>query len=220
MLLSSGCKRSVRMPSWIATGAMWLAGVLTCSIATAQYESADPAAGPQILPVQAVEPTPRLDARIVSMPRVERKMEIILNRSQLVKTRKRVVRMAIADPTIIDIAPFEADEFAIVGTAIGATTLTLWFEDDDDPLIYEVTVIRDPNIDEQVRIDYGKLERKIAILFPNSKVYLIPLHEKLIVKGQAKDAAEAARILQIVRGEFLDDEGGLGGPGARKRLRR
>ena len=73
-------------------------------------------------------------------------------------------------------------------------------------------MIDDPNVEEQLRIDYGKLERKIAILFPNSKVYLIPLHEKLVVKGQAKDAAEAARILQIVRGEFLDDYGGLYGP--------
>ncbi|MCG6158548.1 type II and III secretion system protein family protein [Rubinisphaera margarita] len=158
-------------------------------------------------------PRPGLDARIVSMPKVERKLEVIQNRSQLVKTAKRVTRMAIADPTVIDIAPFEENEFAIIGAALGTTTLTLWFEDDNDPLIYEITTVRDPNIEEQIRIDYGKLERKIAVLFPNSKVYLIPLHEKLVVKGQARDAAEAARILQIIRGEYLDDYGGLGGPG-------
>jgi len=159
------------------------------------------------------DPSPRLDARIVSMPKVERKLEVIQNRSQLIKTSKRVVRMAIADPSVIDIAPFEENEFAIIGAALGTTTLTLWFEDDNDPLIYEVTTIRDPDIDEQIRIDYGKLERKLSILFPNSKVYLIPLHEKLVVKGQARDGAEAARILQIIRGEFIDDYGGLYGPG-------
>ncbi len=175
----------------------------------------DPSSGDhgKIVQVQNVRIKGRLDARIVSMPKVKHKMEVIQNRSQLIKTSKRVKRVAIADPTIIDIAPYEDDEFAIIGNQLGSTTLTLWFEDDDDPLIYEVTTIRDPNIDEQRRLDYGKLERKIAILFPNSKVYLIPLHEKLVVKGQARDAADAARILQIVRDEAIDNFGGLYGPG-------
>ncbi|MBL4885734.1 MAG: pilus assembly protein N-terminal domain-containing protein [Planctomycetaceae bacterium] len=165
------------------------------------------------LQLQTVQSSRKLDARIVSMPQVEQKLDIIQNRSQLVKTRHRVTRMAIADPSVIDVAPYEDDEFAIIGNQLGSTTLTLWFEDDDKPLIYEVTTIRDPNIEEQVRLDYGKLERKLAILFPNSKVYLIPLHEKLVVKGQARDAAEAALILQIVRDESIDNRGGLNGPG-------
>jgi len=167
----------------------------------------------KIIQVQNIRVKGRLDARIISMPKVKHKMEVIQNRSQLIRTSERVKRVAIADPTIIDIAPYEEDEFAIIGNQLGSTTLTLWFEDDDDPLIYEVTTIRDPNIDEQRRLDYGKLERKIAILFPNSKVYLIPLHEKLVVKGQARDAADAARILQIVRDEAIDNQGGLNGPG-------
>lgn len=168
---------------------------------------------PRIVQVQNTRMKGRLDARIVSMPKVQHKLEVIQNRSQLIKTSKRVKRVAIADPTVIDIAPYEDNEFAIIGNQLGSTTLTLWFEDDDNPLIYEVTTIRDPNIDEQLRLDYGKLERKIAILFPNSKVYLIPLHEKLVVKGQARDAADAARILQIVRDEAIDNFGGLYGPG-------
>ena len=167
----------------------------------------------KIVQVQNVRFKGRLDARIISMPKVQHKLEVIQNRSQLVKTSKRVKRVAIADPAVIDIAPYEDDEFAIIGSQLGSTTLTLWFEDDDSPLIYEVTTIRDPNIDEQRRLDYGKLERKLAILFPNSKVYLIPLHEKLVVKGQARDAADAARILQIVRDEAIDNQGGLYGPG-------
>ncbi len=172
-----------------------------------------PVGQPKIVQVQNTRMKGRLDARIVSMPKVQHKLEVIQNRSQLIKTSKRVKRVAIADPTVIDIAPYEDNEFAIIGNQLGSTTLTLWFEDDDNPLIYEVTTIRDPNIDEQLRLDYGKLERKIAILFPNSKVYLIPLHEKLVVKGQARDAADAARILQIVRDEAIDNLGGLYGPG-------
>ncbi|MGH7127504.1 MAG: type II and III secretion system protein, partial [Planctomycetaceae bacterium] len=58
------------------------------------------------------------------------------------------------------------------------------------------------------------LEEKLAYLFPNSKVYLIPLSHKIIVKGQAADAEEAARILQIVRGEVITQEGALITPAA------
>ena len=66
-------------------------------------------------------------------------------------------------------------------------------------------------MDEQKRIDYGKLERKLAVLFPNSKVYLIPLSYKLVVKGQARDSEQAAQILNIVRGEVVNQDGSLGG---------
>lgn len=185
-----------------------------CSTTQAQGQDSVYVNQSPIIQTQSQQPQARLDVRIASMPKVQKKLEVIHNRSQLVQTRQRVTRIAIADPSIIDIAPFEETEFAIVGTNLGTTTLTLWFEGDSNPLIYEVTVIRDPNLEEQRRVDYGKLERKIAILFPNSKVYLIPLHEKIVVKGQARDAAEAARILQIVRGAFLDEYGGLYGPGS------
>ncbi|MCH8828997.1 MAG: type II and III secretion system protein, partial [Planctomycetes bacterium] len=65
---------------------------------------------------------------------------------------------------------------------------------------------------EQHRLDYGRLERKLQILFPNSKVFLIPLSGKIIVKGQARDASDAARILQIVRNEVINQLGSLQGP--------
>ena len=71
---------------------------------------------------------------------------------------------------------------------------------------------RDPGLEESARIDYGRLEKKLAILFPNSKVYLIPMSQKIIVKGQARDSEEAAWILQIIRGEVINQLGGLGGP--------
>src|SRR5205823_3728358 len=79
-----------------------------------------------------------------------------------------------------------------------------------EPLIYLVEVIRDPSVDDQQRIDYGKLEQKLADLFPNSKVYLIPMSRKIIVKGQARSPEEASRILQIVRGEVINQNGFMG----------
>ena len=170
--------------------------------------------GPQIQMVQDTGRITRkpLPTQIRSTPGIFDEMEIIIRRSQLIITNSRIRRYAIADPSIIEFVTYSPTEISIVGLELGTTTLTLWFEGDDTPITYLVHTIQDPSLEGQRRIDYGKLERKIAVLFPNSKVYLIPLSRKIIVKGEASDATEAANILSVIRGEVINYEGNLGGP--------
>ncbi len=161
-----------------------------------------------------------LHHQIAKMPQADEEMEVIHHRSQLVITRSRIARWFIADPSVIDVLQFSPYEISVIGTQMGATHLTLWFEGDaaTDPVIYRVEVIRDPNLENQQREDYGKLERKLQVLFPNSQVYLVPLTFRLIVKGQARDQEEAAQIMQVVRAEWMARNGngfgnGIGGGG-------
>jgi pilus assembly protein CpaC len=155
---------------------------------------------------QPTDPRAGLDPRIESMPQVDQKLEIIHHRSQLVRTRSRITRTMASSSGIIDIVPYSESEFSILGLQLGMTDLLLWFENDPEPLKYAVTVIRDPALDDQRRIDYGKIERKLQILYPNSKVWLIPLSRRVIVRGQARDAEEASRIMQTVRLEVSNLE--------------
>ena len=157
------------------------------------------------------EPERSLDRRIAAMPKEYQKLDVIHNRSQLVITHDNVRRFAITDPGIIEIVQYTPSEFAIIGNTRGTTDMMIWFEGQDDPLMYLVTVVPDPALEERRRIDYGKIERKLAILYPNSKVYLIPMSHKIIVRGQARDSEEAARIMQIIRGEVLTQDGALFG---------
>jgi pilus assembly protein CpaC len=178
-----------------------------------------PQAGAQghiALPIQTVQHSrhginPALDHHIESMPNEYKDLEVIHHRSQLVFTRQKVRRFAITDPGVIEVVQYSPTEFAIIGNSRGTTDLQLWFENEDQPLMYLVTVIPDPSLEERRRIDYGKIERKLALLYPNSKVYLIPMSRKVVVRGQAKDAEEAARIMQIVRGEVYTADGSLFG---------
>ena len=170
-----------------------------------------------IQPVQATYDARRaLDRRIRSMPRAERKLEVIENRSQLVLTEKRIRRIAWSDPDVIDVVQFSETEISILGLDLGTTDLWFWFEEENgqpssQPLMYVVSTIRDPSLDDRRRIEFGRIERKLALLYPNSKVYLIPMSQKIIVRGQAKDAREAAKILNIVRDEVVaQDDGYLG----------
>jgi len=153
-----------------------------------------------------------LPHQVVAMPGVQEELRVVRHRSQLLVMRHRVTDFAIADQSVIDIVQHAPSELSVLGLSIGSTTLTLWFEGSRDPLIYLVKTIHDPDREEQRRVDYGKLEKKISLLFPNSKVHLIPLSRKIVVKGQAHDAVEAAKILRIVRDEAIDQLGGLTGP--------
>lgn len=156
-----------------------------------------------------------LHHQIAKMPQAEEEMEVIHHRSQLVVTRSRITRWFIADPSVIDVLQFSPYEISVIGTQMGATHLTLWFEGDaaTDPVIYRVEVIRDPNLDSQQREDYGKLERQLQVLFPNSQVYLVPLTYRLIVKGQARDQEEAAQIMNVIRAEWMARNGNWNGNG-------
>lgn len=77
-------------------------------------------------------------------------------------------------------------------------------------------VAAQPGLEER-RLDYGRLERKLAVLFPNSKVYLIPfapkavdrgpVARKVLVRGQCSDEEETAQILKIIQAEVVELEG-------------
>jgi pilus assembly protein CpaC len=152
------------------------------------------------------DPRAGLDPRIDSMPQVDQKLEVIHHRSQLVRTRARITRTMASSSGVLDIVPYSETEFSILGLQLGMTDLLIWFENDPEPLKYAVTVIRDPALEDQRRIDYGKIERKLQILYPNSKVWLIPLSRRVIVRGQARDPEEASRIMQTVRLEVSNLE--------------
>lgn len=155
-------------------------------------------------PVQyTTEPRRAADSRIAALPVADDEMEVIHHRSQLVVTTEPITRIAITDPNVIDVAQYSPTEISIIGLGLGTTDMTIWFGEGQAPLMALVTVVRDPSLDEQRRIDYGRIERYIAQLYPNSKVYLIPMSQKIIVRGQAKDPQEAANILQVIRGEII-----------------
>ena len=149
----------------------------------------------------------RVDAKL--SPNVDKllkpqyQLEIERRHSQLVITNKRVRRIAVTDSTVANYVQYSEKEISIVGLEMGKTDLTLWFEDESAPSIYEVSVVRDASLEEQRTIDFGKLERRLKQLFPNSTVALIPVGAQVLVRGQAYDGEEAQNILQIVRSEVL-----------------
>jgi len=138
-------------------------------------------------------------------------------RSKLFRTRRPVARFSVSNPSILEIVQYSPTEFELHGGQEGETTLTLWFAEpgrEATVLRYLVTVQRDVQEDQRVRTEYGQLQDHINSMFPNSMVQLIPIADKLIIRGQARDSEEATQILSVIRGRATDQTGAALGPGS------
>ena len=137
-------------------------------------------------------------------------LKLRVRRSILLRTKVDIYRTAIVDQAVCDIVQFTPREVSVIGRSVGQTHVTFWFDDPNmAPLTYLVEVKADA---EQVKADedkYQLLENVINEMFPDSKIHLVIVADKLLVKGQAKDSEEAAQIMNIVRAQGV--RGGAGG---------
>ncbi|MEX1224721.1 MAG: pilus assembly protein N-terminal domain-containing protein, partial [Pirellulales bacterium] len=131
-------------------------------------------------------------------------LTVTRRRSKILRAKNNIYRVAVVDPSVCDVVQFTPREVSVIGRGQGATNVTFWFEDGEHrPITYLVRVIPDPEIEDERTRQYQILAEILAELFPDSKVHLQPVSDKLIVRGQAKDAAEAAQIMAVIRGQAV-----------------
>ena len=145
------------------------------------------------------------------------RLVLMVRRSMLMRTKVDIYRTATVDPGIVEVVQFTPREVSLIGKSVGSTHITFWFDQPGSrPVTYLVRV--EPDV-EQVKViedQYRLLEDVINEMFPDSKIELVVLADKLIVKGQAKDGEDAAQILALVRGQGGGGQnfgGGGGGQG-------
>lgn len=127
-------------------------------------------------------------------------INVISKHSVLLRTKHNLIRTAIVDPEVCDIVQFTPREISIIGRTVGATHVTFWFEDGSfQPVTFLVRTKPDPALRDMREEQFKLLENQIARMFPNSKVSLLLLANKLIVRGQARSVDEAAEIMRILR---------------------
>ena len=123
------------------------------------------------------------------------------SQSKIIRTKVAVQRTAIANPEIVDLQVFDNDEIEIIGKTVGETTITFWFElpgQGVEVLRYYVEVDNAQQEQRRREARYKSLQSRINELFPNSQVFLFPIDDKVIVRGQATDAKEAAEIMRLL----------------------
>ncbi|MBC7855136.1 MAG: pilus assembly protein N-terminal domain-containing protein, partial [Pirellulaceae bacterium] len=131
-----------------------------------------------------------------------------VHRSKLLRTAKDIYRTAVVDDGVLEIVQFTPREISLIGRAQGATHVTFWFDDPaTQPVTYLVNVEPDAGQVEIEEKKYQLLEDMINEMFPDSKIRMQLIANKLVVRGQARDSEEAFQIMALIRAQG----GGLGG---------
>jgi pilus assembly protein CpaC len=159
---------------------------------------AEPAV-PEGSPFEVIEPS-------------EKPLQVQVRRSLLLRTQKDVYRTATVDEAICEIVQFTPRELSIIGRSQGSTHVTFWFDDPNmQPVTYLVEVRPDAAEIKKEEEKYLLLEDVLNEMFPDSKVKLSIVADKLIVRGQAKDSEEAFQIMTVVRAQAGYRAGGWPG---------
>jgi pilus assembly protein CpaC len=154
-------------------------------------------------PRPTTETVQRYNKYVKEMVDPEMTLELVQGQTRLMVFKQVPKRIQIADDYIAGYTLLETKELSLLGRNVGSTVLTFWFVDPKDGkesiLTYQVKVLPDPEY--RVRLDrvYKALAEEINRSFPNSVVNLAMVGDKLVLSGHAKDIADAAHILRIVR---------------------
>lgn len=138
---------------------------------------------------------------------------LMTSQSKIVRTKSPVFRVAITNPAVVEVNEFSPTEMEVIGSAVGQTTMTLWFNNADGTVSTLRYLIIVSNDDNRADLEYGKLQAHINEMFPYSRVQLFPIADKLIVRGQARDSKEAAEILAVIGDQAVNQNGNISGSG-------
>jgi len=141
-------------------------------------------------------------------------VQVMVRRSKLLRTKVDIYRTAVVDDSVCDIVQFTPREVSIIGKSQGSTHITFWFDDPAlQPITYLIQVVPDVSEVAKQENTYKMLQDVINEMFPDSKIQLLVVADKLIVRGQAKDSEEAAQIIALIRSQTGGYSPGAGAGG-------
>lgn len=114
----------------------------------------------------------------------------------------RQAMIAVGNPDIVDYEVLDPRHIRLLGKNIGVTDLAVTTVN-GQTYSYEVHVVYDLRL----------LEARICQLFPDADVHVAQLGENVVVEGEARDTAEIARIMQVIKlGIFGEGPPAAAGP--------
>lgn len=142
----------------------------------------------------------KIDSLVDEILDVEASLRMIEGRARLIVTRYPIARISVADANVVRVTAFDPTQIELLGLGAGETSLLLWIEGARAPLRYLVRVDSaefDPWSVPPSSPDYAA---QLNELFPNSSFQTFSVGRKRIVRGQMRDARDAALLRQMLPG--------------------
>ncbi|QDU18525.1 type II and III secretion system protein family protein [Urbifossiella limnaea] len=146
----------------------------------------------------------------------ETTLDLAAGQTRVLVLKGTPARVQAGDESIASVNVLSPKELIIQGKGVGATVLNIWFADPNDPaktesLSYLVRVFPDPEAKERLDRAYQALEADLNKFFPDSRVKLRVLGDKLVVSGRVRDFVQGGQVLQVVRSNMQGAGGTAGG---------
>ncbi|MCE9533776.1 MAG: pilus assembly protein N-terminal domain-containing protein [Planctomycetes bacterium] len=132
-------------------------------------------------------------------------LDLVEGRTRIILLKETPTQIQVANDGIMGHNLLTPKQLIVIGRAAGTTVMTLWFPDPKDKtkekiLSYLVRVVPDPEAKDRLKkIDQAR-EAEIRRVFPDSRIKLHRVGDKVVVTGQTKDAEQAAKVLRLIRG--------------------
>lgn len=130
----------------------------------------------------------------VGSPQADASLELVLGRPRIVTLKKPLgeggdrARVDVGEPAFVDVLILSPTQIRLRGRRPGVTDVTLT-TGGGESLVLRATVVYDLDI----------LRAQLGQTFPDASLYLRQIRDHVVISGQARDAAQVGRILQLVR---------------------
>jgi pilus assembly protein CpaC len=112
---------------------------------------------------------------------------ILTVKENLAVPGKTPALIAVGDPSVLDFAIVSPRQIRVLGKIMGVTELSIT-TGDDRTYSFEVHVVA----------DLDTLRSQLKTLFPDASVQLSQVRDHIVVEGQARDAGQVSRIMEVV----------------------
>ncbi len=121
------------------------------------------------------------------------RLEMTVNTSQVIKLRRKIPRMFVADPAVVQATPLAPDEVQIAALAPGVTQVNLY---DEDGQIISLDVMVSPDVEQ--------LRKLLESEFPEASLRVRPLAKSVYITGYVPRSELVHEITTFAQDYYQD----------------